>query len=450
RGRAVLRLRSRHPRREPPRRRHRRRDGTLRNPHSAPRPLRDPQGRPHRPADRRGRLARLAPGPPAPDGQCPRLSQAHHPAVLRRWPVAGQRHRPGRETRTDPPPGNRARRNTARTLRLRPRPRLTNLEPPHDAGARPPSRRTPRQGAIVSTGRIASVSTTIIDVPLRRPHKFSVLEIGHQSLVLVRIRTAEGIEGIGEGVTPGGPWWGGESVETMKPVIDRYLAPITIGHDVSDVQRLHATMDEQVSENRFAKAAMEIALYDAWGKTAGLPVHALLGGLVLPAIPVTWALGAADADEIIAEASAKLDTGQHASFKLKMGSQDPDSDVRRIEKVAAALADRASLRVDLNAAWDELTAARYLPRLQDAGIALAEQPLRAWDIDGMARLCQQLDMPVMADESLRSEHDALRLATTRSGDIFSLKITKSGGFTVTQRIAAVAHAAGIPCHGGTA
>jgi muconate cycloisomerase len=302
----------------------------------------------------------------------------------------------------------------------------------------------------VSTGRIVSVSTSIIDVPLRRPHKFSVLEIDHQSLVLVRVRTAEGIEGIGEGIVSGGPWWGGESVETMKPIIDQYLGPISTGHDVADIQQLRATMDKHVSENRFAKAAMEIALYDAWGKSAGLPAHALLGGLVRPAIDVTWALGAAGADEIIAEASSKLDTGQHASFKLKMGSQDPGDDVRRIEKVAAALAGRASLRIDLNAAWDELTATRYLPRLQDAGIALVEQPLPAWNVDGMARLCQRLDMPVMADESLRSEHDALRLATTRSGDIFSLKLTKSGGFTVTQRIAAVAHAAGIPCHGGTA
>ncbi len=55
----------------------------------------------------------------------------------------------------------------------------------------------------------------------------------------------------------------------------------------------------------------------------------------------------------------------------------------------------------------------------------------------------------MADESLRTEHDALALATGRAADVFSLKVTKSGGFTVTQRIAAVALAAGVPCHGGT-
>jgi muconate cycloisomerase len=297
---------------------------------------------------------------------------------------------------------------------------------------------------------IVSVSTSIMDLPLRRRHKFSVLEIDQQSLVLVRVRTDDGVEGIGEGIVPGGPWWGGESVETMKPVIDRYLAPVAIGRGVGEIQQIRAAMDALVSENRFAKAAVEIALYDAWGKTAGLPVHDLLGGLVRGAIPVTWALGATGADEIIDEASAKLDAGQHASFKLKMGAQEADSDVRRIEKVAAAIADRASLRVDLNAAWDELTATRYLPRLQNAGVALVEQPLPGWDVDGMARLCQLLDMPVMADESLRSEHDALRLATARSGDVFSLKITKSGGFTVTQRIAAVAYAAGIPCHGGTA
>jgi len=184
-----------------------------------------------------------------------------------------------------------------------------------------------------ATGRIASISTSIVDLPLRRPHRFSVLEIDHQSLVLVRIRTQDGIEGVGEGIVSGGPWWGGECVETIKPIIDRYLAPIALGRDVSEIQQLRATMDEQVNENRFAKAAVEIALYDAWGKTASLPVHALLGGLVRAALPVTWALGAADADEIIAEATSKLEAGQHASFKLKMGSQDPDGDVRRIEKV---------------------------------------------------------------------------------------------------------------------
>ncbi|MQA82833.1 MAG: chloromuconate cycloisomerase [Streptosporangiales bacterium] len=301
----------------------------------------------------------------------------------------------------------------------------------------------------MSAARVESVSTTVVDLPLRRRHRFSVTEIDQQSLVLVRVRTADGAEGFGEAVAPGGPWWGGESVETMRAIIDGYLAPLVVGRDVADVQAVRAQMDRQVNENRFAKAGLETALYDAWGRTLGVPVHALLGGLVRDSLPVTWALGASDADDIIGEATAKLEAGEHHSFKLKMGSQDPAADIGRIEKVAAALASRASLRVDLNASWDELTATRYLPRLQEAGIELVEQPLPAWDTDGMARLAGRLDMPVMADESVRSEHDAFRLARIRAADIFSLKVTKSGGFTVTARIAAVAAAAGIPCHGGT-
>jgi muconate cycloisomerase len=302
----------------------------------------------------------------------------------------------------------------------------------------------------VTRAIVTSVETTILDIPLRRPHRFSVLTIDHQPVLLVRVRTADGVLGLGEGVVPGGPWWGGESVESMKVCIDDYLAPLTVGEDATRVEALRARMDRLVAANPFAKAALETALWDAWGRTAGLPLYELLGGLYRESIPVTWALGAASADEIVAEATAKLDAGEHTTFKLKMGADDPACDVARIAKIAASLAPRAGIRVDLNASWDELTATRYLPRLAEAGVELIEQPTPAWDVDALARLSALLDIPVMADESLRTEHDAFRLAAAHAADVFALKVPKSGGYTVTRRIAAVAHAAGIPCHGGTA
>ncbi|MFL5880469.1 MAG: enolase C-terminal domain-like protein, partial [Actinomycetota bacterium] len=166
-------------------------------------------------------------------------------------------------------------------------------------------------------------------------------------------------------------------------------------------------------------------------------------------LPVTWAIGAADPDGVVDAAMARIESGGHASIKLKMGALEPAADVARVEKIASSLAQVASVRVDLNGAWDELTATRLLPRLQQAGIDLVEQPTPAWDLDALARLSGLLRIPVMADESLRSDHDALTLATRRAADVFSLKIGKSGGYLATQRIAAVAQAAGIPCHGGT-
>ena len=297
--------------------------------------------------------------------------------------------------------------------------------------------------------RIETVGTTLVDLPLHRPHQFRDSTMDVQAVLLVRVATGDGVVGVGEGVVPGGPWWGGESVETMQVVIDRYLAPLAVGADLGRLPALRGRMDRLVAANPFAKCALETAMWDAWARTLGLPLSALLGGRCRDSLPVTWAIGAADPDVVVDEAMARIESGGHASIKLKMGALEPAADTARVEKIASSLAQVASVRVDLNGAWDELTATRLLPRLQQAGIDLVEQPTPAWDTDALVRLSGLLRIPVMADESLRSDHDALTLATRRAADVFSLKIGKSGGYLATQRIAAVAQAAGIPCHGGT-
>jgi muconate cycloisomerase len=297
--------------------------------------------------------------------------------------------------------------------------------------------------------RVETVRTTLVDLPLRRPHQFRDSTMDVQAVLLVRVATGDGVVGVGEGVVPGGPWWGGESVETMQVVVDRYLAPLVVGADLARLPALRERMDRLVAANPFAKCALETAMWDAWARTLGLPLQALLGGRCRDSLPVTWAIGAADPDAVVSEAMEKVESGGHASIKLKMGALEPAADVARVEKIAASLAQVTSVRVDLNGAWDELTATRLLPRLEEAGIDLVEQPTSAWDVDALARLCALLRIPVMADESLRSDHDALTLAARRAADIFSLKIGKSGGYLATRRIAAVAQAAGIACHGGT-
>ncbi|ROZ42803.1 chloromuconate cycloisomerase [Rhodococcus sp. WS3] len=296
---------------------------------------------------------------------------------------------------------------------------------------------------------ISSIETAILDVPLRRPHKFSILTINSQSLLLVRVTTTDGIMGIGEGVVPGGPWWGGESIEGMKILIDRYLAPFLVGKDVSRVSHLARTLDHMVSGAEFAKSAVEMALWDVCGKSYDLPVYQLLGGFHRDRLPVTWALGAETADVVIEEARKKLDAGEHRSFKLKMGSDRPADDVARVTSVAQALVGDADLAVDLNGSWDVLTAERYLPELAAAGVGLIEQPVPRWDVRSMARLADLLTIPVMADESLRTAHDAAHLCTTGGADVLAVKLAKSGGISNTLTVGAVADSFGVPCYGGT-
>jgi muconate cycloisomerase len=296
---------------------------------------------------------------------------------------------------------------------------------------------------------IDRVDTTLLDVPLRRSHRFARAAMTTQPVLLVSIGTAGGVVGHGEGVVPGGPWWGGESVETMQVVIERYLAPVLLGRSVADVGRLQGDMADVVAANLYAKAAIEVALHDAWARALGVPVHTLLGGAVRRSILVTWALGTDPASVVVEEALAKLDAGLHHSFKLKMGALDPADDVARVCTIAEKLAGAAGVRVDLNARWDRLTALRYLPRLAEAGVELVEQPVPGHEIEALAEINRALAIPVMADESLRTPADALRLASLRAADVFSIKTTKSGGLRASAAIAAVAAAAGVPCHAGT-
>jgi len=296
---------------------------------------------------------------------------------------------------------------------------------------------------------IESVNTTLVDVPLIRPHRFSVHTMTHQSMVIVRLHTSEGIEGIGEAVVPGGPWWGGESIEGIKALIDTYIAPLLSGQDASRVGAVAALLDRTIAGGQFAKAAVEMAIWDARGKALSVPLFELLGGLYRDRVPVTWAVGADPAETVIREIEDKLAAGSHHSFKLKMGASEPADDVARVGQIAAGLASVTSLRVDLNGAWDEQTATRWLPALQEAGIELIEQPLPAWNLGGLARLAGRLGLPLMADESVRTAHDAARVARNHAASVLSVKIAKCGGLLPVQRIAAIAEAAGISCHGGT-
>jgi muconate cycloisomerase len=295
---------------------------------------------------------------------------------------------------------------------------------------------------------IVSVKSTIVDVPTVRRHKLSSLSITQQSYVIVELQLTNGVIGIGEASTLGGPRWSEESVESIKAAIDGYLAPAIQGEPADRFEMLGARMDAAAKRNNAAKAAIETALFDAVGKTLDVPAALLLGGVVRDRIPVYWTLASGDPEQEIAEAQAKLSARLHNMFKIKIGAQPPEQDLARLGRLAAALEGRARLIVDANQAWDEPTAVRCLPALAELGIALVEQPLPAWNIAGMARLRSRTTVPLMADEAVFSASDMAVVAQSAAADVVSLKLVKHGGLLNTRKVAAVAEAAGIGLYGG--
>ena len=144
-----------------------------------------------------------------------------------------------------------------------------------------------------------------------------------------------------------------------------------------------------------------------------------------------------------------LDIRRHRIFKLKIGAGEVNADLKHVIAIKQALGERASVRVDVNQAWDESVALRACRILGDNGIDLIEQPISRINRGGQIRLNQRSPAPIMADESIESVEDAFSLAADGAASIFALKIAKNGGPRAVLRTAQMAEAAGIALYGGT-
>jgi muconate cycloisomerase len=296
---------------------------------------------------------------------------------------------------------------------------------------------------------VEQVETILLDLPTIRPHRLSMTTMHRQTLVLVRIHCSDGTVGVGEGTTIGGLSYGDESPEGIKLAVDTYIAPVLLAGDPRRVSATMADVERVVRGNHFAKCAVETALLDAWSRRAGLSLADLLGGRVRDTLPVAWTLASGDTATDIAEAEQMLDRRRHRVFKLKIGARDVMEDVAHVAAIKRALGDRASVRVDVNQAWDESSAMRGIAALEDAGVDLVEQPVARFNRAAMARLAARFIVPVMADEVLHGPEDAFDVARMAAADVFAVKISPSGGLRAAARVCAIAHAAGIGLYGGT-
>lgn len=296
---------------------------------------------------------------------------------------------------------------------------------------------------------ITSVDAILVDLPTIRAHRLAMATMQQQTLVIVRLRASDGIEGIGEATTIGGLSYGEESPEGIKLTIDTYLAPALIGQDAANIHGAMARLNKVARGNRFAKSALETALLDAQGKRLGVPLATLLGGTVRDALPVLWTLASGDTARDIEEAERLLAERRHDTFKLKIGRRAVRDDVAHVAAIKRALGDRARVTVDVNQAWNEADAATGVAMLEAAGIDLIEQPIARENRVGLARLAARFVVPIMADEAVTGPEDAMELARLGAADVFALKIAKSGGIFGMLRTAAVGDAAGIALYGGT-
>jgi muconate cycloisomerase len=305
----------------------------------------------------------------------------------------------------------------------------------------------PRRPLLKET-TIRSISATIVEAPTLRRHRLSNTEITHQDYVLVRVLLDNGITGIGEASTLGGPRWAEESVESISAAVLNYLAPALCGEPAMAFEANAIRMGKAATRNFSAKGALETALVDAVGKTLGLPASALLGGAVRQRIGVIWALASGDSAQELEEAKEKLRLREHRDFKIKFGFNRPQADLKRLESLRLGLGEEVRLIVDVNQGWSEADCIRFMPALEELDVALVEQPVPALQLEAMSRVATRTSIPLLIDEAAFTKEEVARTGAMGCGSVYSLKLVKSGGLFEMKRAAGVAAAHGLELYGG--
>ncbi|MBR1121014.1 hypothetical protein JQ628_05765 [Bradyrhizobium lablabi] len=287
--------------------------------------------------------------------------------------------------------------------------------------------------------RITEVRIRRIKMRLKEPFVIASQSIVECDHLICIVNTDSGVSGVGAVATI--PAFMGETGETIEAAMI-YLSDGMKGKDPFGIDRIVQQFDEQLPGNNSAKAALDLALHDLMGRALGLPVYRLLGGAVRHRIPLAWIIGLKSVKETVDEAVRKYQGGFKV-IKVKIGHDDGE-DLEKIRLIRNELGADALIRVDANCAYTADGGLRILSKLEQFDLELIEQPCRQADITGMRRLRQALQTPILADESVMSPEDALRIVMEEAADIINIKVGKVGGIAKARRIAAIADAGGLP------
>lgn len=292
--------------------------------------------------------------------------------------------------------------------------------------------------------KITAIKTTPLLCKFKQPYHWSQGINYGAPVILIEVETDEGIVGIGEA--------------TASPVIAPVLSimedaiPRFVGQSVYDGNRIiwnyyQAGFNARGtgSAPRYfsqALAGIELALWDAIGKAAKLPLHKLLGGAVRDKVEYFGFVQGDTPDELASHAKELADAGFKVLY-IKVG-RGAELDVAIVSAIRKEVGPKARLRLDANEVWDQLMARRMFEKLEPFDIEFIEQPIPGrTGSEGLARLRAVTNIPIAADQTVYSADDAFDICRNRAADVIVLGLHETCGVVRFRKAAAVAEAAAV-------
>ncbi|MFC9556394.1 mandelate racemase/muconate lactonizing enzyme family protein [Rhodococcus sp. NPDC056960] len=259
---------------------------------------------------------------------------------------------------------------------------------------------------------------------------------------IVRVTSDGGIQGWGESTPFGSTYIASHALGTRAGIAE--IAPHLIGRDPRQVDRINDAMDEALVGHNHAKTAIDVACWDLFGKSVGLPVAELLGGSTGVPMPMISSIYAGEPEEMrrrVADHRAK----GYRGHSVKIGALDSEGGpALDAERIAASLADKQPgefFIVDANGGLLPETALRMLRMLPPGLDFVIEAPCATWRETMSLR--QRCPYPIIIDELAQQDDDIAFALANDVADGIGLKISKAGGLTRGRRHRDICLSAGM-------
>jgi L-alanine-DL-glutamate epimerase-like enolase superfamily enzyme len=286
--------------------------------------------------------------------------------------------------------------------------------------------------------KIRAIEYFRLDMPLKYPYTIAYEEVKKTTNIILKLVTDKGLTGWGCAVPDLEVT--GETAENVIDNIETVITELLENKFPFQIANLQHNLKKRLPGAPATRAMVDIALYDLLSRQAKLPLYQLLGGY-RHSIATSITIGILPLGETLEQAEKYIKEG-FSILKIK-GGLNTSEDIEKVLKLRENLGNDFTLRFDANQGYSLEESLKFINKSKKAKIEIFEQPTCRKKDGRMGEVTQNVDIPVMADESIKTLKDAFRLASNGIIDMVNIKLMKMGGILESQHINSVAKAAGM-------
>ena len=290
--------------------------------------------------------------------------------------------------------------------------------------------------------KITEIKIGKVSIPLKKTFKTALRQVDSAEDIIIKIMTDT--DDIGFGNAPPTAVITGDSQDSVVAAIRDTIGPKLIGMDIENIEKIMTDLDASMLHNNSAKAAIDIAIYDLFGKLHKIPLYKLFGGYS-SSMTTDLTISVNAPEEMVTDSLEALAEG-YTELKLKVGT-NAALDIKRVKAIREAVGNAVKIRLDANQGWNPKEAVRTIRKFEDLGldIEFIEQPVKAHDFEGLKYVTDHVETNIMADEAAFGPYEVFKLLSMRACDLINIKLMKAGGLHNAIKIADMAETMGVQC-----